>query len=187
MEEENTNPEKQAVEIPESKKGGINMKIILFGLPLFILQLIVVYFVTANILLNKVQGNSELQSAAGQTTEQKTKDAASKPAKKETASVGKYLYSVDDVIVNPAGTNGDQLLLTSIAFDLATQEAEKEIKEKEIVVKDLIISVLSSKTINQLNNTLYKDTLRTEISKKLNTNLPQIKVNKVYFSKYIIN
>lgn len=186
MEQENTNPENQSVEIPEPKKGGINMKVILIGLPLFILQLIVVYFVTANILLNKVQGNSELQPGGEQTTEQSGEKTA-KPEKKEETSVGKYLYSVDDVIVNPAGTNGEQLLLTSIAFDLATQEAEKEIKEKEIVVKDMIISVLSSKTINQLNNTLYKDTLRTEISKKLNKNLPQIKVNKVYFSKYIIN
>ena len=113
-------------------------------------------------------------------------------SKKETnetkkSAIGKFIYSVDDVIVNPAGTNGDQLLLTSIAFDVATQEGEKELKEKEIIVKDMIISVLSSKTIGQLNNTSYKDTLRTEISKKLQVNLPEVKVNKVYFSKYIIN
>lgn len=187
MDQETKTPEAQVPAEPEIPKGGINMKVILFGLPLFILQLIVVYFVTANILLNKVQGTSEevaqTEQVAEESTENENKDE--KPA--ATTAVGNFLYSVDDVIVNPAGTNGDQLLLTSIAFDLATQEGANELKEKEIVVKDMIISVLSSKTISQLNNTMYKDTLRTEISRKLNTNMPQIKVNKVYFSKYIIN
>jgi len=180
MDQENETPETPAESIPETKKGGINMKVILFGLPIFIVQLIVVYFVTANILLNKVQGNEvpsdSTAAVQGENAEQKGK-----------APVGNFLYSIDDIIVNPAGTNGDQLLLTSIAFDLASQESEKVIKEKEIVVKDMIISVMSSKTIVQLNNTLYKDTLRAEISKKLQTNLQQAKVNKVYFSKYIIN
>jgi flagellar FliL protein len=186
MEQEIQNTETQSLDIPEIKKGGINMKVILFGLPLFIVQLIVVYFVTANILLNKVEGNSAHQQTEGQAAAQPA-DTNVKKAESQKSELGKYIYSVDDMIVNPAGTNGDQLLLTSIAFDLATPESEKEIKEKEIVVKDMIISVLSSKSITQLNNTAYKDTLRTEISKKLQTNMPQVKVNKVYFSKYIIN
>lgn len=186
MEQETQNTETQSPEIPETNKGGINMKVILFGLPLFIVQLIVVYFVTANILLNKVEGNSVNQQTEGQTATQPA-DSNAKKTVPQKSELGKYLYSVDDIIVNPAGTNGDQLLLTSIAFDLATPESEKEIKAKEIVVKDMIISVLSSKSISQLNNTVYKDTLRAEISKKLQTNMPQVKVNKVYFSKYIIN
>jgi len=184
MDQENETPETPAENIPETKKDGINMKVILFGLPIFIVQLIVVYFVTANILLNKVQGTA---APSDSTAVDQGEKAGENAEQKGKPSAGNFLYSVDDMIVNPAGTNGDQLLLTSIAFDLASPEAEKIIKEKEIVVKDMIISVLSSKTIVQLNNTLYKDTLRAEISKKLQTNLPQIKVNKVYFSKYIIN
>jgi flagellar protein FliL len=185
MDQENETP---AESIPETKKGGINMKVILFGLPIFIVQLIVVYFVTANILLNKVQGTAvPSDSTAVEQGENAGEKKGENAEQKGKPSAGNFLYSVDDMIVNPAGTNGDQLLLTSIAFDLASQEAEKIIKGKEIVVKDMIISILSSKTIVQLNNTLYKDTLRAEISKKLHTNLPQIKVNKVYFSKYIIN
>ena len=178
-----TPPAPEAVKPP---KGGINMKIILFGLPLFILQLIIVYFVTANILLNKVNKNSSAKEAASETV-QPVANKEQKSAVVQKPAVGKYLYSVDDIIVNPAGTNGDQLLLSSLAFDLATEDGEKEIKGKEIVVKDLIISILSSKTITQLSNSAYKDTLRAEISKKVQELLPNIKVNKVYFSKYIIN
>ena len=153
MEEEAKKTETPEVEIPE-KKGGINMKVILFGLPLFVVQLIVVYFVTANILLNKIQGNSESHQDAAQTEAvQNPNDTTENEGEKAKAApvLGKYIYSVDDVIVNPAGTNGDQLLLSSIAFDIGNEEGEKEIKGKEIVVKDLIISILSSKTISQLS------------------------------------
>ena len=95
------------------------MKVILFGLPLFILQLIVVYFVTANILLNKVQGNSTVQQPTTIKTETSKGNPDAKEAEtKKKPEIGKFIYSVDDVIVNPAGTNGDQLLLTSIAFDI---------------------------------------------------------------------
>lgn len=192
MEQETKNPDKPetseapAIDLGIPKKGGINMKVILFGLPLFVLQLIVVYFVTANILLNKVQGNSTVQAAASQTEQAEGKQNAETVKAPQKTVLGKFIHSVDDVIVNPAGTNGEQLLLTSIAFDIANQEGEKELKEKEIIVKDMIISVLSSKNISQLSNTAYKDTLRTEISNRLQLNLPQVKVNKVYFSKYII-
>jgi flagellar FliL protein len=87
---------------------------------------LVVYFVTATILLNKVQGN-EVPSDSTAAVQERMQNRKGSP-------VGNFLYSIDDIIVNPAGTNGDQLLLTSIAFDLASQESEKVIKEKEIVV-----------------------------------------------------
>ncbi len=180
------NSEASAVDLGLPRKGGINMKVILFGLPLFVLQLIVVYFVTANILLNKVQGNSTAQQTVEQTAPAKGNQNTDAAKAQQKTVLGKFIHSVDDIIVNPAGTNGEQLLLTSIAFDLANQEGIKELKDKEIIVKDMIISVLSSKNITQLSNTAYKDTLRTEISKKLQVNMPQVKVNKVYFSKYII-
>ena len=163
MEEEAKKPEApekttdSVADLPESKKSMINTKVILFGLPLFILQLIVVYFVTANILLNKVQGNSPVHQTAVKTEVPKENKEKKEDEEKKKAAIGKFIYSVDDVIVNPAGTSGDQLLLTSIAFDVATQEGEKELKEKEIIVKDMIISVLSSKTIGQLNNGNFQE------------------------------
>ena len=39
------------------KGKGLNIKVLLFGIPIFIVQLVVVYFITANVLLNKIQTN----------------------------------------------------------------------------------------------------------------------------------
>lgn len=164
------------------RKGGLNMKVFVIGLPLFVIQLVAVYFITANILLNKV---SEARNGG------KTPDSVSEEVDDSDSSaileLGKFLYSVDDIIVNPAGTKGKELLLASVAFDLQSEENKMEMEGKEILVKDLVISVLSSKSTVQLGNTTYRDTLRNEIQGKLGEFLPSVGVNKVYFSKYIIN
>ncbi|MFA3783848.1 flagellar basal body-associated FliL family protein [Melioribacteraceae bacterium 4301-Me] len=179
---EGENPPK--VEVP-GKKSGFNMKIILFGLPLFILQLVVVYFVTANILLPKIN-NSNSAVVADTASENKT-EPLNDTTHQQQDVIGKYIYSVEDVIVNPAGTNGQKLLLSSLAFDLPRESFQKELQGKEVLVKDKIISILSSKTIDQLSNAAYKDSLRMEISKGVSSLFSDIKINKVYFSKYIIN
>jgi len=166
------------------EKKSSNMKFIIIGLPIFIVQLIVVYFVTANIIMNKV-------GASGTSHENKEKSGevskGKKDSKQKKIEYGKFLYSVDDIIVNPQGSNGEQLLLASIAFDLGSEENVNELKAKDVLVKDLVISIFSNKDALQLSNNAYKDSLRTEISQKVEKFLPSLKVNRVYFSKYILN
>lgn len=171
--------EKAEERIKESK--GFNSKILLIGLPLFIIQLIAVYFITANILLPKIQ----LHTSSVATDSVETGETNGTDSVKHT-ELGKYVYVVEDLIINPAGTDGKRLLLSSIGFDLLTEQNQKELKEKEVLVKDAIISVLSSKDLTHLSDALYRDTLRLEISKRINQLMPQVKINNVYFSKYIL-
>lgn len=165
-------------------KSKFNPKILIFGLPLFVLQLIVVYFITANILIKKMDGRTPEKTA----TEAVAESAVDSEEEDTTMNhFGEYIFQIDDIIVNPAYTKGEQLLLSSVAFDVPTEVTRKELEKKQILVKDMIISILSSKTINQLSNVTYKDTLRVEITNKLQSSFSDMKINRVYFSKYIIN
>lgn len=168
----------------ESVKKSSNLKMFIIGLPIFVIQLIVVYFVTANIIMNKVGADHSSESGAKTESSEISKKKNDKNKKIE---YGKFLYSVDDIIVNPQGSNGEQLLLASIAFDLGSEENVNELKAKDVLVKDLVISILSNKNASQLSDNAYKDSLRTEISQKVEKFLPSLKVNRVYFSKYILN
>lgn len=177
--------EKQIVKTEEKpplpiEKKGINIKIFLFGMPLFIAQLIAVYFITANILVKRIQVNN---SSATQNPVEKN-IAAQQEAKQNNS--GKFVYMVDDLIVNPANTDGKKLLLSSIGFDVASDHDQKELKAKDVILKDAVISVLTSKDLEKLANIAYRDTLRTEIIKRLNGVMPDVKINTIYFSKYIL-
>jgi flagellar FliL protein len=88
--------------------------------------------------------------------------------------------------VNPAGTNGQKLLLTSLTFDVENEPSQKTIKEKEMIVKDIIISTLSSKSLIELSQVGYKDSLKIELANNLMASLKNVKVQSVYFTKYII-
>ena len=165
------------------KKSVLNNKVILFGIPLFVVQLVVVYFITANIILSKMYSSTDSteEIAAVDSTTILT-DSVIKPG----VELGRYIYSVEDIIVNPSQTDGKRLLLTTVGFDLGSEEQKTELSSKEVLVKDIIISALSGKTLPQLNDNLYKDTLKIEIKKKVMQYIQGVKLNSIYFSKYII-
>jgi flagellar protein FliL len=164
---------------PVEKAPFFNKKILFFGLPIFVFQLVLVYFVTANIILSNT-----IQS--GEITDPKIQQKLDGGILQPSGELGKHIFIIEDVIVNPSGTEGKRLLLTSLGFDLKNEASYAEIKQKEILIKDIIISTLSSKTIIQLDNSTYKDSLKLEIGKKCIERLPNVMLNSVYFSKYII-
>lgn len=178
-----------------SEKKGFNAKIILIGLPIFIIQLVVVYFITANILLSKYQKaldekktkkervkTGETATEDPSATAEESTDEEGEPKKE----VGKNIYSVDDMIVNPANTNGQKLLLISLGIDLPSKEALDKFKEKDVLVKDAVIGILSSKSVDELDNYQLRDTLKLQLIKQIKAKIPNTKINDIYFPKFII-
>ncbi len=187
MAEENTNTPPEIIQA-KKKSSMFNPKIFLIGLPIFIVQLVAVYFITANILLAGEQTVTQKETGTTEITNEKSaKDKSDIKGNRSTENtkVG-LIYSVDDMIVNPAQTNGKMLLLASLGLSVENEEARKSLEEKQVIVKDAIISVLSSKNVNQLSSADYRDTLKTEILKNLAEQMPGSKVNNIYFSKFII-
>lgn len=176
------NKELESAPSVPKKSGGVGKKILIIGLPLFIIQLVAVYFISINILIPRIQSN-----ASGHTGADSTHSAEQKKEPETKAELGKFIYSIDDIILNPAGTEGKKIFLMSISFDLNSEADKKTFEEKQIIIKDAVISTTASKSLTQLNNIAYRDTLRSEIVKEINTLIGSVKINRVYFSKFIIN
>lgn len=174
-------------EIKVEKKSSSLTKIILFGVPAFIVQLILVYFITANILMNKA-GSGTDGGHGEEVVAEETEggEHGDEHGGGHGGGSGQFIYSVDEIVANPANTNGRHLLLTALAFDLTNETGKAILEAKDFLVRDMILSVLSSKTIKELNNIELRDSIRTEISHKIEGFLPEVKINKVYFSKYIL-
>ena len=166
---------------PGIKKSSFSPKVLIFGIPIFIVQLVVVYFVTANILIKKYE-NRDLSSLKNDVKA----DTVTQNKASQSSELGKNIYPIEDIIVNPADTDGKRLLLTSIGIDLAKPEMQNDLKAREVMVKDIIISTLAGKNISQLNDIAYRDSLKIEITAKMKKSIPSVTVNNIYFSKYII-
>ncbi len=198
----------------EKKSGGISIKSLIVGIPLFIIQVFAVYYITANVLINNHDISPGTDKAVKQTEHSEGHDQQDgghevereehgdyegeeyKPEQKledengyyqpPVSNLGEHIFAIDDIIVNPAGTNGKRLLLTSIGLDVPNEVQLGELEKKEILVKDLIVSILSSKTLGELKDTAKKDSLKKEISTSLGKLIRKVRINRVYFSKYII-
>ncbi|MCS7052170.1 MAG: flagellar basal body-associated FliL family protein [Ignavibacterium sp.] len=171
-------------------------KILLIGLPLFIVQLVLVYFITANILISRDhsqnnesnQKETKTEEVKSEEKEQKSDESKAEESNKNSNSktVGQHLYTLDDIICNPAETNGKILVLTSIGFDMNSAESKKVMEEKTVILKDVVLNTISRKTVSELSNVSKRDSLKLEIIKNVEQKLPNVKINDLYFSKFII-
>ena len=168
-EEEKKQPEEIIKTVKESTGSSFKPKVLIIGLPIFIVQLAAVYFITANILLSNGATNSNHNSE--ETTSEETTDTTA------IISTANVIYNLDDMIINPAQSNGKMLLLASLGFS---------VEEKQVVIKDAVISVLTGKNVEQLNNIAYRDTIKSEIIGSLNSQIPEAGISNIYFSKFII-
>ncbi len=173
-------------EIKVEKKSSPIIKIIIFGLPAFIVQLILVYFITANILMNKASSGVVNGHGEEVVAEESEEGGHGEEGDGHGGTAGQFIYTVDEIVINPANSNGRQLLLTALAFDMGSEESKTTLEAKDFLVRDMIISVISGKTTRFLSDITHRDSLRNEISHKIEGFLPDVKINKVYFSKYIL-
>ena len=91
------------------------------------------------------------------------------------------------MIINPAGTSGRRLLLLSVGFGVSDEEKVNVLKENEVFITDMILNIVSQKTISSLSKIELKEFLKIEIAQKVNRALPKAKIKSVYFSKYVLN
>ena len=90
------------------------------------------------------------------------------------------------LIVNPAGTNGTRFLLTTVGVEVDSPQTKTELEKKDIQVRDALISILTSKGLDQLGRIDQRDLLRSEIAQKIGDLLTSGKPKNVYFGKFII-
>jgi flagellar FliL protein len=187
--------EKTTVEVGEgegapeggAKKGG--NKLILFGgigAGVIVLGVVLTLFV----LKPMMSGDSAEEPAA---EEQKQEQAAEKPAEpkkpKKAASHGaakSVVYSVKDIIVNPAGTGGTRFLSVSFGFQLASAQTAAQFEERDMLVRDALITILASKTVAQLTDARQKEIVRLQIKKRLEQLLDTDEIEGVYYTDFVL-
>lgn len=157
---------------PPTVKSFSMKKVLIFGVPIFLIQVIVIYF-----LVTKFIFPSNETQAAEKTTEE-TPEKIEEPVR--------HVYVVGDLIVNPAGTNGTRFLLMTVGVEVDSLQTKVELEKKDIQVRDALISILASKGLDQLGRVDQREVLRSEIAQKLGEILLTGKPKNVYFGKFII-
>ncbi len=115
---------------------------------------------------------------------------SSEKEKSKPARVGNGVWEIhliENIIVNPAGTNGTRYLSTSVGLEVEKNpEATKIVEEKTPIIRDIMIAVLTSKTMEELSSSTGKESIRTEIQQKLEEVLAPYEIHRIYFVDYVL-
>jgi len=166
-------------EAGEESPAKSKISLVKVGIPIFIIQLILAYFIASEFIV------PQYFSSSAQAAVQDTEEQADSKQEKEDNKFG-IIYSLEDVIVNPAQSKGGQFVLINLALELKTNSDVETIKKKEVLVRDILIRMISGKSIDELDGPEDKEKLRQEILQKIGEVLPKGHLRNVYFSNYLI-
>ncbi|MEA3297717.1 MAG: flagellar basal body-associated FliL family protein [candidate division Zixibacteria bacterium] len=96
------------------------------------------------------------------------------------------IYALGDIVINPAGTGGSRFLSVSFGFELECESMVTEFEAKEPVVRDALITILSSKTVAQLTDPKQKEIVRYQIKKRLSQVMQTDELAGVYFTDFVL-
>lgn len=196
--------ENKAIDQPTSQGKG-NKTIIMMGSVVLISVGCAFVFVskvypslTGDTQINVVVENGQEQTkeiAEVQTTKpseiekEPVPESKKKDEKEDKKEVGEesMIVPVDPVIVNLCGSSGRRYLKAKINLEARDGEVKKKIEVKSVQIKDRLISILSSKTLEGIEGPEGQESLRSEIKDAVDVVLKvEEGVLQVYFTEFVI-
>ncbi|MBK7090853.1 MAG: flagellar basal body-associated FliL family protein [bacterium] len=95
-------------------------------------------------------------------------------------------FTVEGIVVNPAETQGTRYLSCSISFELASAEDKQAFEDKAVKIKDLLITILSSKTVDELADIKVRNDMRRQILVVVNRFTTPSQATAVYLTDFVL-
>lgn len=149
--------------VESGKSSRINLNLIVFAVALFLLTTGGCYFVIKSALaplMTQTQNGGQSQSVGS------------------LVQLGEFTVNISDVSMS-------RFLKTEIVLEVNDSKIKKSMESEQLpVVRDMIISILSSKTVADLDSP-HRTDLKKEIKTKLNKRFGNA-ITNVYFNEFIM-
>jgi flagellar FliL protein len=174
-----------AEEVEEKKDGGNFILII-------VIVVLVLILVIGGIIAMLMMDDEEEDDRASyeETSENEDRKETRKSRKKvsrntESLTVGP-MYPLDNFIVNLLSEGGRRYLKVQMNLELEGEELAEELDTKVPVIRDLIIRIMSSKTIEEISTAKGKEKLKNQLVNKLNMRIKDGQLQNIYFTEFVI-
>jgi flagellar FliL protein len=74
------------------------------------------------------------------------------------------VYRIDNIIVNPAGSQGSRFLMATVAFEARDPKVESRLREHDVKVRDAVTATLESQSMEMLGRPGARDSLRRKLA-----------------------
>lgn len=187
-------PDKEKKKEEESTSEGKKSNTLMIIIIVVLLLIIIVGGAVAFLLMGgdekAAQAPQQAEQAAAPQTQQKS--ASSKPKEdgdemgsKKLSQIG-TLYPLDAFTVNLKSDSGRRYLKTTISLELNGKELSLELDSKIPVIRDRIIRILTSKTLEEISSKKGKQKISEQIMDTLNSMITDGSIQGIYFTEFVI-
>lgn len=96
------------------------------------------------------------------------------------------MYPLDTFTVNLLSESGRRYLKVELNLEIEGEELTVELDSKKPVLRDIIIRLLSSKTLEEISTIKGKDKLKEQIVSEINMRLKDGRILNVYFVDFVV-
>lgn len=170
---------------PEKKSSNMLMIIIIVVLILIIL----IGAVTAVLLMGGddegTQTSNAPQAKERPASKQQKSNSGSVDSSRQLSEIG-ILYPLDTFTVNLKSDAGRRYLKVTMSLELEGEELSLELDNKSPVLRDRIIRILTSKTLEEISSKKGKQKVSNQIMDTLNSMISDGHIQGIYFTEFVI-
>lgn len=96
------------------------------------------------------------------------------------------VHIVDNLVVNPADSEGTRFLLTSVAIRVASPEDAELLAARDVELRDALIMILGSKTVDELTDITLRRGIVDEIFRSLVAIIGPEIIQRVLLPQFVI-
>ena len=181
--------EEQTEESAPKEKKSSNMLMIII---IVILILIIIIGAVVAILLmssdDEAPTNNTPQAQERSIETRKTKKSVTNSSylsERKLSDIG-VLYPLDTFTVNLKSDSGRRYLKATMSLELDSSELSHELDSKAPVLRDRIIRILSSKTLEEISSKKGKQKVSEQIMDILNAMITDGQIQGIYFTEFVI-
>jgi flagellar FliL protein len=177
----------------EGKKKSGNMLLII------IISVLALILIIGGIVAFLMMGNNNAEAEAshgtktevaadshGAGTEQPSEASSAAHMGGEPITEVGLMFPLDGFTVNLLSESGRRYLKCEINLEMGGEELSPELEVKKPIFRDIIIRILSSKSLEEISTVKGKEKLKEQIVNELNLRLKDGKVKNVYFTDFVV-
>lgn len=146
----------------------------------------VVVGVALSLFVIKPMMSDSSESGATESEEVAQTEHKSEDSHGDKGKGGSVIYSIKDIVVNPASSGGSRYLSVSFGFELESDKMARKFEERDAMIRDALITILSSKTVAELTDPKQKEIVRYQIKKRVETLMKTEQIAGVYYTDFVL-
>ncbi|CAG0993603.1 flagellar basal body-associated protein FliL [Geobacter sp.] len=131
-------------------------------------------------------GKKEKKEGEAEAKVEQKAEGAPSGGKEGAAGGAANIFPMEPFIVNIYDGQELRYLRVKVEFETATADAKNEIEMRQASLRDSILVLLTTKTLQDVQDLQGKNQLRDEIMVAVNKILPPGKVSKIYFTDFVV-